>query len=156
MRCFHVQRNFKFAYSKGMIHQNCCWLWRIKKHRFSSVPGALMWLWCSASCRLIKHITAWLTLLLCKRWRMICLCSLVCSSVSTASSGKPKYAVCHIGCWIWMCKLLEFPNLNQEPFSQSSHIDVRDSDLTPPRVLTAEEVCATAATFFRSLLKMPL
>lgn len=55
-----------------------------------------------------------------------------------------------------MCKLLEFPNLNQEPFSQSSHIDVRDSDLTPPRVLTAEEVCATAATFFRSLLKMPL
>lgn len=48
-----------------------------------------------------------------------------------------------------MRKLLEFPDLNQEHFSQSSHIGVCDSDLTPPRAAVAKKICAGAAAFFR-------
>ena len=83
---------------------------------------------------------------------MICLYSLV-RSVNTASSGKPKYAVCHMASWIWICRLLEFPNSNQEHFSQSSHIDVCDADLTPPRAVTAKKICAGVATFFSDAVK---
>lgn len=76
----------------------------------------------------------------------------MCSSVNTASSGKPKYAGFHMASWIWICKLLEFPKLNQDHF-QSSRVDVCDSDLSPPRVVMVKKVCARVATFLSDTVK---
>lgn len=72
--------------------------------------------------------------------------------MNTASSGKPKYAGFHTASWIWICKLPEFPKLNQERF-HSLHVDVRDSDLSPPRVVMAKKVCARVATSLSDTVK---
>lgn len=66
---------------------------------------------------------------------------------------KAKRCCCHMSSWVWICKLLQFPTLNHEPFSQPSHTDVRGSDRSPPRGVMAEQICATAATFFSNTVK---
>lgn len=87
MRCIHVQRNFGFAYSKEMIHQNCRWLWRRRKHRFSLCA------WCPPvvfmfSYSGVNQTHQWQILVLCKRYRRVCLVFFV----SAVRSGKLEYS----------------------------------------------------------------
>lgn len=149
MRCIRVQRNFSFAYSKEMIHQNCCWLWRRRKEIFPSVPGALLWFLCSATWEWIKHISSWFLCCVKGTEDFACLVFFV----STVCPGKLEYSFPYSH-WIWMCKLPEFPNLDH--FSQSSHTGVPDSGLPPPRAVMAKRICAGLTAFCSDPVKMPL
>lgn len=124
MRCIHVQRNFSFAYSKEMIHQNYCCLWRRGKQIFPSAPGALLWFLCSAAWEWIKHISGWF--LCCVKGTE----EFVQSVLWVQCVLQSWNTVFHTASWIWMCKLPEFPDLDQARFSQLSHTGVPDSDLT--------------------------
>lgn len=115
MRCPHMQSNFKFDSSKAVIHQNRCWLWKIKKHRFFSVPGALMWLWCSVSCKLNISLHSWCFCCVKGRERFACMASYALVWTQHLLESQTN-AVCHMVCWIWVCRVHEFPNFKPGTF----------------------------------------
>lgn len=124
MRCIHVQRNFGFAYSKEMIHQNCRWLWRRRKHRFSLCA------WCPPvvfmfSYSGVNQTHQWQILVLCKRYRRVCL--VFFCEYSVFWKAGIQFSMQPVG---FGCANSEFPDLDWAHFSQSSHTGVPDSDLT--------------------------
>lgn len=149
MRCIHVQRNFGFAYSKEMIHQNCRWLWRRRKHRFSLCA------WCPPvvfmfSYSGVNQTHQWQILVLCKRYRRVCLV-FFCEYSAFWKAGI-QFSMQPVG---FGCANSEFPDLDWAHFSQSSHTGVPDSHLAPPRAVLDKRICAGVSAFCSDPVKMP-